>query len=339
MSRLKKLILTSTILLELIVILIVYLIFFRNSEYEDIVKKCKLYDSFGDYKIYSCDKDKAYLTKNEEIVISANSFDDLGSFDNLIDNQDIDVSILEFMKKNKDEYEFSKYLINKNSKCISKAYESIGDVCCEGKTTYYFDPDSAYISKDSKYGLLNINTCEEYFEPIYDSIASIGKDKFAFSKDNKVGLYTKNGEEILKPEYDYIGVLYDYEKDDGTYISIKGNEIKIFDKDLKEKELKINDKMSLNGVYYDDVIWHEAFDEQSDLLASPHFINVKDNSYFKYNGKDISGKYNTLILKFKCPFDDNGKINNESIIYVLKDGKLVKLDPSLIEPTDYSCGK
>ena len=112
MSRLKKLIVTSTIFLELIVILIVYLIFFRNSEYEDIVKKCKLYDSFGDYKIYSCDKDKAYLTKNEEIVISANSFDDLGSFDNLIDNQDIDVSILEFMKKNKDEYEFSKYLIN-----------------------------------------------------------------------------------------------------------------------------------------------------------------------------------------------------------------------------------
>ncbi len=339
MNKLKKLILASTILLELIVILIVYLIFFRNSEYKDIVKKYDLIDKFGDYEIYGKKSDSddyisnAYLIHDKKVISSGETawyYEGLDGIEDECPNSNCRYNIIEFTNHKKDDVERNSYFINKEKNLVSKSYETIGEGTSNSHYAYY--DDRIYVFKNSKYGLLNMDTCKEAMETKYDKIDSVYNDMIVATINNKVGLYNKDGKEILNPEYDYIGVVYDSDKEEYTYISIKGDEIKTFDKDLNDKKIAVKDGLSLYGLYFDDVIDHDSFSLFSNIYASVHNLDVNKNEYFIYKGKEITGKQNILILKFKCEeYTDDMVVNNESIIYIVKDGKLVKLDSSQIE--------
>jgi len=172
----------------------------------------------------------------------------------------------------------------------------------------------------------NKETKKDIIEPKLDELLYLGSNKSVGRINGKVGLYSSEGKEILKPEYDYIGYI-----NDGSiqivdfYVTIKGNEIKLYNKDMKEqKDLGnyslISDSTNMIGVY------------KLDNNSRVSFYNVDDinsNDYFNYKGSDYKGEYGFIVL-YPSREDSTSK-SREPLILVINNKKLSKLNPSLIE--------
>ena len=321
-----------------------------DKTYEEVVKNVPLFDKVGDYSIYRTDKGYGYIIndKTQQIIVSGKDsistnyiYNDYKNVNEIDENQ---CSI--YRPKNCDTYVYGineyKYFVNKKTNIISLgSYKKINCYFLdELQENLYFCEDnddailtytgSDFINDKGKFGILNTKTGLDYLKPTFKYLVEIGKNKFAGIISSKVGLYTKTGEQLLNSEYDFIGVINT--NNEKTYISIKGDEIKLFDENMKEKKLKVNNSTTIEGLHFK---YYEYI--MNNILTQ----DVNDNEVFKYKGTDFNGEKYIIVINPGCNEFDEEKgefINNkDSLIYVYEDDTLKRLNPNLITPKQDLC--
>ncbi len=338
MKKTKKiLIIIITIVILIIVGLLIYFLGFKQkqikqeSEIDKVIKENKLLDTVGEYKIYGKTKDGMhYLIKGDTIISSGQGW--INILDNLDENKDcyeeerktfVGIDFLDKCKFYTIDFGSDSnqiYLINKDKNTLSGSYT---------KFDSSFDDDYMYLFTKgySLYGSIDIRTLEEKEFTSFDRIKPINNNNIIALIDGKVGLFNVLGETILEPEYDYIGVMF---QDDNYLITIKDGNVKIYDDDMNETKIRITDWHHLDGIYYNDKMTEEERNKYF-LFEVKYKVDVNSNTYFKYSGKDITGRQKIFILKYKCPY--SAYDNDEMVVYVEQNGTLVKLNSTLLEPS------
>lgn len=324
-----------------------------ETTYEGITENVELIDTIGDYSIYRGES-SGYLVDNKSKKVVDSSSEGYVFAVPIEFNQTSEEDCnLENVSKC-DYYTFSSigvdsdgetkekvYFVNKKNNVISMSYYDY--INCipdqDGNHLNLCEYNDAIITGNTikqnddystKYGLLNINTGLEYIAAKYDNIREIGKDRFAVSIGNKSGLITKEDKQLLNVEYDFVGAFTT--DNDITYLTIKGKEVKLFDSNMNNKQLKVTDKTKIDGI-------HDGL-----LLYSASVIkdNINSNEYFKYNGEDYKGEKYFLIFSLACgDFDEetNKYIDSkDSVIYVIENGEFKQLDPKQVEQNLELCG-
>lgn len=321
-----------------------------ETSYEKVLETKEKLDTVGDFSFYidgGTANDNAYIVNNKtKSIIVSGQFQSVSIPLEFEDNEDVEGTCCIGYPSNCDYYAFNiadkSYFVNKKENIISsKSYDYIGCIFNnDGNALGLCNDDldviivQNIISKGDGYasilGLLNTKTGFEYIEPKFDDLVLLGKDRLAGRINGKVGLYTKEGKEVLKPEYDLIGSFTT--NSEKIYFSIKNGEVKIFDENLKSRKINYNDNTIINGVG----------DEYSTILESVLKLNVSDNDYFKYTGTNFVGEKNIVILKLACgDYDEQSEKyidSKDSVIFVIENGELKQLDPKLIEQKLDMCG-
>lgn len=309
-----------------------------ETTYDGVISNTSLIDKIDNYSIYTSDIASYIVNDKLKTIIDTSKEKYLFNIENNVVNE---CSLLNV--SNCDYYTLKNvetdkiYFINKKDNIMSiNSYDGIGCL--------YNDDDSLYLCEDnkdsvivyineketSKYGLLNIETGLNYIEPKYDELDELGINKFAVRINDKVGLYTKDNKEILPINYDFVGVFKTNK--DKTYISIKNNEIKFYDENMKSKKLKVNEETSIDGI----------MSINSFFIGKVIKANIQSNDYFDYKGKDFKGEKYFIVLRVACGdyIDEEEKYidTKDAVVYIIEKGKLIKLNPKFIEQNQDICG-
>ena len=306
-----------------------------ETTYDGVITNTTLIDKVDNYSIYTSDI-ASYIVNDELKTIIETSKEkylfNIEKIENecsLLNISKCDYYTLKNIETNKI------YFMNKKDNVMSiNSYNGIG--CSNDDDNLYLCEDNTdsvivYINEDkTKYGLLNIETGLNYIEPKYDEIEELGNNKFVVKINDKVGLYTKDNNEVLPINYDFIGVFKT--NNDKTYITIKNNEIKFYDENMKSKKLKVNEETSIKGL----------MGTNSFFIGKVIKANIQSNNYFDYKGKDYKGEKYFIVLRVACGdyIDNEEKYidTKDSVIYVIEKNKLIKLNPELVVQNQSICG-
>ena len=195
-------------------------------------------------------------------------------------------------------------MINLNKQVINTKYQ---DYSC------YFHTDASFQTcgdnktivvqnrkgETTKYGLISIDTLKQVIKVDFDGLSVLSNNNVIVSKDNKIGLYNNEGKILLDVEYDYI-----IENDYFGYIVIKGNDMKVYDSNLKEIDLKTNDfNLLFENAYtkYVAGIKVEEGDNIDDIKNNHLIFNTEINRFTTSAlvlKQDLSKKNTNLELKY-----------------------------------------
>ncbi len=214
-----------------------------------------------------------------------------------------------------------------------KSETIIGTNLAKGTNTY---------ADSTKYGLISLKDKSNILKVIYDYMSEDENGNFLVQKDNKMGLFSSTGTELLKLEYDYIG----YNEYFG-YITVTGEDLKVYDNNLKlrnvdEKSLGdtftkilnahnecVQSKIDTEAVNYlslsnpDSYLWSAGSIIIKHDINNPYydnFVDKENDSYrFKYTGKTYTGE--KLII-----YSIRGGCSGKPIMYVIEGSKAHKID-------------
>ncbi len=205
--------------------------------------------------------------------------------------------------------------------------------------TNMVESSNAYDS--DRYGLISLKDKTEILKPTYNHISEDNNGNFLVENDNKMGIYSSTGKELLKLEYDYIG----YNEYLG-YITIKGENIKVFDNNINAVEIdektletafvsildaknecdqSMVDTEKKNYLYLtnpDSYLWGAGSLITKQDVSKPYydsFVDEEENAYrFKYTGKTYTGE--KLII-----YSYNKGCAGKPLMYILDGTKAHKI--------------
>ncbi len=172
--------------------------------------------------------------------------------------------------------------------------------------SYSICMDDTIIEESNKFGVVSLKTGETLIDRKYDQISQDKNGNFLVKLNDKYGLFSIKGEILLEVKYDYLG----YSEETG-YITILGNNLVSYDKDIKEK------------TFPTDIRGTVAITNSSSFYFSGGSVLVyqdinKGLQGPKYSGTTYTG--NQLII-----YDVYSGCYGDSIMYVIKDSKANKI--------------
>ena len=170
----------------------------------------------------------------------------------------------------------------------------------------------------------------------YSKMYFINKDRILVEKNNKNGIINSKGEEVVKLEYDFIG----YNKYLG-YLMFKGENIYLFDEELKSIDLNTNkfddlyttaynkDKAENNEHDFFPLTIADSFYWSSGIDVLKYNINDKyslgnEENYIKYKGNKFTGEH--IVL-----FDVGEACYSKPYIYVIENNKAYRVESNDVE--------
>ena len=305
---------------------------FEDNNYEVYKLKCSKISEEENSLYYNCYENTPeiyYLlnNKNDKLYYPINMY---SSSENEYDSKDYYL-ILEYEEESSDEI-FG--LLDIKHKKILNGYEDyscgyhsdVSSVLCKGNKTTLLKDDN------DKFGIYSFDDSKIILPVEYNTIYNVDLNKYLVEKDDKYGIINEKMEYLFKLEYDFIGF-----NEDIGYILIKDNDVKLYDKNLKEKNvneltqlydnaLKNNEgnyiQLDNSNSYY----WFSGSYFVKANISKKFNFNNDSESYFKYTGSKLSGE--KLII-----YDQYGACNKNAKLYVIDGNKVVIVNSNEIVAT------
>lgn len=232
------------------------------------------YDEFGKEALYDSSKCKLAKENLDTVDKRANNY----TKENL---NNCDYYIIDFNGNH--------FFVNKKDNVVSQEYaldttKDITNITLYDNSFIVSNNIGEYEEYEYLYGLLNIKTLKEEIKPTFNNLYHLYKNKYVGIKNNKSGLYTNEGTELLKPLYDSISITYIDNKP--IIITKKDSEIKLYDENMKDITNEVNKENLKYSVYYDE---YKNIDNK---------INDLDLFFLKTENKKENKIYSPLSIKY-----------------------------------------
>ena len=211
----------------------------------------------------------------------------------------------------------SKGLINTKYNTVITGYDEYSCAYYPGNEfTTCIKSDTTIVQKNKKFGVISLKDKYILLNTEYDYISEDGYGNFLVQKNDKMGLYSKTGKELLKLDYDFIG-----QNNAVGYIVIKGDKIEQYNKNivsqtLSEKSLSNSFTKVTNSTVAgtipllnpDSYYWSGGSHFIKQDITLPYEVNSPDGSdyRFKYTGSKYTGTqffiYSIYSGCYKTPY-------------------------------------